>query len=73
VVDIAYLYGGKNPSLLSIAKKQGRVRLNNTGMAVALGIMNNLEKVKELEKLREKIYFAQKILSILEYSEYLKF
>ena len=44
VVDIAYLYGGKNPSLLSIAKKQGRVQLDNTGMAVALGIMNNLEK-----------------------------
>jgi hypothetical protein len=44
VVDIAYLYGGKNPSLLTIAKKQGRVQLNNSGMAVALGIMNNLEK-----------------------------
>ena len=35
--------------------------------------MNNLEKVRELEKLRGKIYFAQKILSIIEYSEYLKF
>lgn len=35
--------------------------------------MTNLEKIKELEKLRGKIYFAQKILSIIEYSEYLKF
>lgn len=43
-VDIAYLYGGKDPSLLSIAQKQGRVELDNSGMAVALGIKNNLQK-----------------------------
>lgn len=43
-VDIAYLYGGKDPSLLSIAEKQGRVELDNSGMAVALGIKNNLQK-----------------------------
>ncbi|MGQ7947353.1 alginate lyase family protein [Flavobacterium sp. WC2509] len=43
-VDIAYLYGGKDPSLLSIAEKQGRVQLGNSGMAVALGIKNNLQK-----------------------------
>lgn len=43
-VDIAYLYGGKDPSLLSIAKLQGRVQLDNSGMAVALGIQNKLEK-----------------------------
>ncbi|QBN17460.1 alginate lyase family protein [Flavobacterium nackdongense] len=43
-VDIAYLYAGKDPSLLTIAKQQGRVQLNNSGMAVALGIKNNLEK-----------------------------
>jgi hypothetical protein len=35
--------------------------------------MNNLEKVKELEQLREKIYFAKRIISILEYSKYLRF
>ena len=44
VVDIAYLYGKKDPSLLSIAEKQGRVQLNNSGMAVALAIKNKLEK-----------------------------
>jgi hypothetical protein len=43
-VDIAYLYGGNDSSLLSIAKKQGRVELDNSGMAVALAIQNNLEK-----------------------------
>ena len=43
-VDIAYLYGGKDPSLLSIAQKQGRVQLDNSGLAVALGLQNNLEK-----------------------------
>ena len=43
-VNIAYLFGGKNPSLLSIARKQGRVQLDNAGFAVALGIKNQLEK-----------------------------
>lgn len=43
-VDIAYLYGGNDPSLLSIAQKQGRVQLDDSGMAVALGIQKNLEK-----------------------------
>jgi hypothetical protein len=43
-VDIAYTYGGKDPSLLSIAKQQERVQLGYSGMAVAIGIKNNLEK-----------------------------
>jgi oligo-alginate lyase len=43
-VDIAYLYGGKDASLLSIAEKQGRVTLDNSGMAVALAIKNKLAK-----------------------------
>jgi len=43
-IDIAYFYGKKDPSLLSIAKQQGRVQLDESGMAVALGIKNNLEK-----------------------------
>lgn len=36
-------------------------------------IMTNLEKIKKLEELRKQIYFAQKILSIIEYSSYLRF
>lgn len=43
VVDIAYAFGGNDPSLLSIAKKQGRVALDNSGMAVAIAIQNKLE------------------------------
>lgn len=46
-VNIAYLYGGKDPSLLSIAQEQGRVQLDNSGMSVALGIRNNLTKTFE--------------------------
>ena len=42
-VDIAYAYGGKDSSLLSIAKKQGSVQLDNSGMEVALAVQNNLE------------------------------
>ncbi|MDO6760480.1 alginate lyase family protein [Tamlana sp. 2_MG-2023] len=37
-VDIAYLHGGKNPGLLSIAEKQNRVLLDDSGLAIALGI-----------------------------------
>lgn len=43
-VDIAYYYGGKNPELLSIAKKQDRVVLDDTGLSIALGIKEGLEK-----------------------------
>jgi hypothetical protein len=43
-VDIAYLFGGRDASLLSIAEKQGRVQLDNSGMAVALAIKNKLSK-----------------------------
>ncbi|MEO9572088.1 MAG: alginate lyase family protein [Polaribacter sp.] len=43
-VDIAYHYGGNNPELLSIAKKQDRVVLDDTGLAIALGIKEGLEK-----------------------------
>lgn len=37
-VDIAYLYGEQNPQLLSIAEKQKEVLLDQSGLAVALGI-----------------------------------
>ena len=43
-VDIAYLFGGRDAALLSIAEKQGRVQLDNSGMAVALAIKNKLSK-----------------------------
>jgi len=37
-VDIAYLVGGRDPRLLSIAKVQGRVLLDDAGIAVAAAI-----------------------------------
>ncbi len=39
-VDISYKFGGENPGLLSIAEKQNSVLLDDTGLAVALGIKN---------------------------------
>jgi hypothetical protein len=40
-VDAAYLYGEEDPSLLAVAEDQGRVTLDDAGMAVALGLANN--------------------------------
>ncbi|RED96594.1 heparinase II/III domain-containing protein [Marinoscillum furvescens] len=37
-VSMAYHYGGNDPELLSIIEKQGRVPLNDAGMAAAKGI-----------------------------------
>ncbi|MHB1104963.1 MAG: alginate lyase family protein [Lutibacter sp.] len=42
-VDIAYYYGGKATELLSIAKEQGEVLLDDTGLSVAIGIRDGLE------------------------------
>ncbi|MBU2927977.1 alginate lyase family protein [Winogradskyella psychrotolerans] len=43
-VDISYHYGGQDPGLLSIAKLQDKVLLDDSGLAVALGIKNGEEK-----------------------------
>ncbi|MEN3324438.1 alginate lyase family protein [Mariniflexile soesokkakense] len=42
-VDIGYYFGGNQTDLLSIAKKQGEVLLDDTGLAVAIGIRDELE------------------------------
>ena len=47
-VDISYHFGEQDPGLLSIAEKQGSVLLDDSGLAVALGIKNG--KVKPFEK-----------------------
>ncbi|MBC3844793.1 alginate lyase family protein [Winogradskyella echinorum] len=39
-VDISYHFGDQDPGLLSIAKEQDRVLLDDSGLAVALGIKN---------------------------------
>ena len=47
-VDIAYYYGSKDDALLSIAKEQGRVQLDQTGLAVAAAVRDG--KAKPFEK-----------------------
>lgn len=47
-VDISYHFGKQEPGLLSIAKKQNKVLLDDSGLAVALGIKNG--KTKPFEK-----------------------
>tara|TARA_R110001592_G_scaffold39084_15_gene128848 strand:+ start:4216 stop:6489 length:2274 start_codon:yes stop_codon:yes gene_type:complete len=43
-VDIAYYFGGQQPHLLSIAKKQNKVQLDETGLSVAIGLKEGKEK-----------------------------
>ncbi|WP_405575769.1 alginate lyase family protein [Winogradskyella sp. Asnod2-B02-A] len=43
-VDISYYFGTQDPGLLSIAKEQNKVLLDDSGLAVALGIKNGNEK-----------------------------
>lgn len=42
-VDIAYHFGSQDAALLSVAKKQEKVQLDQTGMSVALGLKNKKE------------------------------
>ena len=42
-VDISYHFGDQDPGLLSIASKQDKVLLDDSGLAVALGIKNGKE------------------------------
>ncbi|MEQ9287820.1 MAG: heparinase II/III family protein [Cyclobacteriaceae bacterium] len=46
-VSMAYYYGGKDAGLLSIVQEQGRVPLNDSGLAAAKGIAEG--KVKKYE------------------------
>nr|WP_298990407.1 alginate lyase family protein [uncultured Polaribacter sp.] len=54
-VDIAYYYGNQDPRLLSVAKKQGAVQLDATGLKVALALKERKEKpfVKESMELSD--------------------
>ena len=47
-VDIAYLVGGQDPRLLSIAQEQGQVVLDDAGIAVATGVRDG--KARPFEK-----------------------
>ncbi|WP_405400953.1 alginate lyase family protein [Maribacter sp. Asnod2-G09] len=43
-VDISYYFGNQDPGLLSIAEKQNKVLLDDSGLAVALGVKNGKAK-----------------------------
>lgn len=43
-VDIAYYFGGKNTALLAVAKLQNDVQLDQTGLAVAIGLRDKKEQ-----------------------------
>ncbi|GAB7255899.1 alginate lyase family protein [Polaribacter sp. OB-PA-B3] len=43
-VDVSYHFGEQDPGLLSISKEQDKVLLDDSGLAVALGIKNGKEK-----------------------------
>ncbi len=47
-VNIGYQYGGKNPQLLSIVEKQGKVLLDDSGLSAAVGIRGG--KTEPFEK-----------------------
>lgn len=53
-VDIAYHYGGQDQSLLSIAKEQGRVLLDDSGLSVASAIEKGLAETFEKKSLNFK-------------------
>ncbi|MDJ0656766.1 MAG: heparinase II/III family protein [Xanthomonadales bacterium] len=51
-VNIAFLYGGGNPGLLSIAQEQGQVLLDDAGIAVALAIRDGRAKPYEKKSVK---------------------
>ena len=69
-IDIAYHFGGKDTSLLSIAKRQNEVMLDDTGLSVALGLKEGLEKpfVKKSIELRDGSDGSEGAVSILRSS-----
>lgn len=50
-VDMAYRFGGMDPQLLDIAKKQNRVSISDAGLSVAQGIQENRTKPFEKKSL----------------------
>lgn len=69
-VDIAYYFGEKDPALLSIAKKQEKVQLDQTGLAVAIGLKNRKEVpfVKESIELSDGADGTEGGVGILRYN-----
>ncbi len=70
-VNIAYHFGGQDDSLLSIAKKQNRVLLDDTGLSVALALKEGKEKpfVKKSMELRDGSDGSEGSVAILRSSD----
>ncbi len=51
-VDIAFLVGGNDPHLLGIAKKQGRVLLDDAGIAVAMAVRDGEAQAFEKKSIK---------------------
>ena len=51
-IDLAFYYGNRDPELLSIAKIQDRVKLDQSGLAVAQAIENGMAKPFTKESVR---------------------
>jgi len=69
-VDIAYYYGNQDPRLLSVAKKQGTVQLDATGLKVATALKEGKEKpfVKESMELSDGSKGDEGGIGILRYN-----
>ncbi len=69
-VDIAYYFGDQDTSLLSIAKEQGKVQLDATGLAVAVGLKENKETpfIKKSIELRDGAKGDEGGLAILRHT-----
>lgn len=70
-VNIAYHYGGANSQLLSIAEKQNRVLLDQSGLSVAMGIKRGEAEpfVKKSINLRDGADGNQGGVGILRYGD----
>jgi len=70
-VNLAYHYGDKNPKLLSIAKKQGQVLLDQSGLAVAMAIHEGKSQpfTKKSINLTDGINGKQGGLAVLRYGD----
>lgn len=70
-VDIAYYYGNKNPELLSVAKRQNKVQLDGTGLAIALALKEGKEKpfIKKSMELSDGSKGDEGGLGILRFQE----
>lgn len=69
-VNIAYYYGKQDARLLSVAKKQGSVQLDATGLKVAIALKNGEEKpfIKESMQLSDGSKGDEGGIGILRYN-----